>query len=43
MEGAFFIYDVPGETKNVYGFSGLWNKNCVTDIQNQNVNLAVKG
>ena len=29
--------------KEVYQFAGLWNKRCVADVQNENVNLLVEG
>ena len=29
--------------RDVYAFGGLWNKICLADIQNRNVNQSVKG
>ena len=34
---------LPGESKKVYTFGGLWNKQHLTDTQNLNANLSVKG
>ena len=43
LDNIFCWGSIPGESKKVQVFGGLWNEKYVTDIENGKVHLSVKG